>query len=207
MLEATLDGPIVVGQDDCILADAETLQGLWTQDQYLAIAHSCNHLVEFTDGQIELLPMPTRQHQAILRFLLIALFEWTRREGGEVFCSPLSLRIREGKFREPDLLVLRDADDPRNQNAYWLGADLVIEIVSPDNPRRDLHTKRGDYAEAGIPEYWIVNPLDDTITVLTLSGDAYAEHSVCVRGDQVEGTILPGFSVDATEVLAADERR
>ena len=202
-----LGGPKVVGQDDRVLAEAEALQGLWTQDQYLAITNACNFLVEFTDGQIEVLPMPTRHHQAILAFLYRAIFDWTRTHGGEAFFSPLRLRIREGKFREPDLLVLRDANDPRNQNAYWLGADLVIEIVSPDNPRRDLHTKRGDYAEAGIPEYWIVNPLDDTITVLILSGDAYAEHAVCVRGDQVEGTILPGFSVDATEVLAADERR
>jgi len=50
--------------------------------------------------------------------------------------TPLRLQIRSGKFREPDLLVVRDAHDPRGQNAYWLGADRVVEIVSPDDPER-----------------------------------------------------------------------
>ncbi|MDE0693959.1 MAG: Uma2 family endonuclease [Gammaproteobacteria bacterium] len=206
MLEYSLDGPRVVGRDDCVLAEAEALQGLWTQDQYLAITNACKRLVEFTDGQIEVLPTPTRRHQAVLAFLYRAIFDWTKTHGGEAFFSPLRLRIREGKFREPDVLALLDADDPRNQNAYWLGADLVIEVVSPDNPRRDIHTKRHDYAEAGIPEYWIVNPLDDTITVLALHGDAYAEHGVFIRGDQAEGIILPGFSADVAETFDAGKR-
>ena len=205
MLESSLDGPRVVAQDDCILAEAEPLQGLWTQDRYLAITNACNHLVEFTVGQIEVLPIPTRRHQAITRFLLFLLSDWTKAKGGEVFFAPLRLRVREGKFREPDLLVLRDAADPRNQDAYWLGADLVMEIVRPDNPGRDLVTKRNDYAEAGIPEYWIVNPLTDTITVLTLQGDAYLEHGVFGRGEKAEGTILAGFSADVSATFDAGE--
>ena len=155
------------------LADADALQGLWTQDQYLAITDGCNHLLEFTDGAIEVLPIPTRRHQAISRLLFLALFDFVGKRGGEVFYAPLRLRIRDGKFREPDLLLVRDAADPRNQNAYWLGADLVVEVVSPDDPARDLLIKRADYAEAAIPEYWIANPLDETITVLVLAGDEY----------------------------------
>ena len=205
MLDSSPSGPRVVAKDDCILAEADALQGLWTQDQYLAITNQCNHLVEFTDGQIEVLPVPTRRHQAITRFLLFLLSDWTEAEGGEVFFAPLRLRVRQGKFREPDLLVLRDASDPRNQDAYWPGADLVMEIVSPDNPNRDLVTKRDDYAEAGIPEYWIVNPLNDTITVLTLHGDAYREHGVFGRGEKAEGTLLRGFTADVSETFDAGE--
>lgn len=63
--------------------------------------------------------------------------------------------------------MLRDANDPRYQDAFWLGADLVVEIVSSDRPERDTEEKPRDYAEAGIPDYWIINPLTDTITVLT----------------------------------------
>lgn len=98
--------------------------------------------------------------------------------GGKVLVAPLRLRVRSGKFREPDILMLFSADDPRYQAAFWLGADLVVEIVSPDRPERDIEEKPRDYAEAGIPEYWIVNPLDETITVLTLAGAAclYAAH-------------------------------
>ena len=85
--------------------------------------------------------------------------------------AALRMRIREGKFREPDLLLLRDRSDSRCQDRYWLGADVVVEVVSPDDPDRDVVEKRADYAEARIPEYWIVDPRDKTITVLVLEGD------------------------------------
>ena len=101
-----LGGVCVVGADNSVLADADALQGLWTQDQYLAITNVCNHLIEFTDGSIEVLPTPTRRHQAISRLLFLALFDLVARRGGEVFYAPLRLRIREGKFREPDLLLV-----------------------------------------------------------------------------------------------------
>ena len=96
-----------------------------------------------------------------------------------------------------------NAHDPRNQNEYWLGADLVIEIVSPDRPTRDTEEKPLDYAEAGIPEYWIVNPLNATITVLVLNGDAYSEYGVFGRGDHAISKLLAGFSVQVAAVFEA----
>ena len=63
------------------------------------------------------------------------------------------MRVRAGTFREPDLLLLRDRSDPRRQDRFWRGADLVVEVISPDDPDRDLVDKRSDYAEAGIAEY------------------------------------------------------
>jgi len=113
------------------------------------------------------------------------------------------VQVRSGKYREPDLLLLLDANDPRRQDAFWLGADLVIEIVSPHKPQRDTEEKPRDYAEAGIPEYWIVNPLDDTITVLTLSGNAYAEHGVFRRGDAASSRLLTDFTVDVAATFDA----
>src|SRR5918912_782670 len=139
--------------------DLLPLQGLWTVEQYLKLTDQTNQLIEFTDGVIEILPMPTDKHQAISQFLFLALLAVTRQIGGKVQYAPLRIRIREGKFREPDLLLVLDANDPRRQNRFWLGADMVVEIVSPDDPERDTKVKRVDYAEAGIPEYWIVNPV------------------------------------------------
>jgi Uma2 family endonuclease len=147
--------------------------------------------------------MPTDRHQVISRFLLFALFACVQELGGTVLYAPLCLQIRAGKFREPDLLLVRDANDPRRQNRFWLGADMVVEIVSPDDPERDTTVKRADYAEAGIAEYWIVNPADETITVLTLVGDAYTEHGVFRRGQQADSVLLNGFTLHVTEVFDA----
>ena len=181
--------------------DVEPLQGLWTQAQYLRLTDSARLLIEFTDGRLEVLPMPTDRHQSILQYLFLALVPFVGPRGGTVRFVPLRLRIREGKFREPDLLLVRDAGDPRRRNDYWRGADLVMEVVSPDDSERDTQVKRGDYAEARIPEYWIVNPMDETITVLTLVGAEYAEHGVFRRGGQAESVSLNGFVVSVADVF------
>ena len=124
--------------------------------------------------------------------------------GGKVRFSPLRLQIRPGKFREPDLLLLLSAADPRRQNRFWLGADLALEVVSEEKPERDLVDKRGDYAEGRVPEYWIVNPQTETITVLHLRGDAYEEAGIYRRGESAGSTLLAGFSVAVAAVFDAD---
>ena len=87
------DGLRVVTADDCTLADLTALQGYWTQAQYLKLTNDGNRLIEFTDGRIEFLPMPTQRHQAILRFLFRALDSLVRDRGGEVFFAPLGKNI------------------------------------------------------------------------------------------------------------------
>ena len=189
--------------DEITDIDLAVLQGMWSVEQYLALTAQTNRLLEYTDGVIEVLPMPTDKHQSISLFLLLCFLAFVRPRGGVAFYAPLRLEIRPGKFREPDLLILLRSDDPRRQNDYWRGADLVVEIVSPDNPARDLEEKPRDYAEAGIPEYWIVNPLDETVTVLTLSAGSYAEYGVFRRGDEARSKLLDGLTVRVDQIFDA----
>ena len=183
--------------------DLLPLQGLWTVAQYLKLTDQTNQLIEFTDGVIEVLPMPTDKHQAISRLLFLALLTFVQRLGGTLFYAPLRVQIRPGKFREPDLLLLLNADDPRRQDAFWFGADLVMEIVRADRPERDTAEKPLDYAEARIPEYWIVNPLDETITVLSLQDDSYATRGTFRRGETASSELIVGFTVDVAQVFDA----
>jgi Uma2 family endonuclease len=180
------------------------LQGLWTEEQYLRLTDQTNCFIEFTEGYVEVLPMPTRKHQAISRFLFLDLLAFVQRLGGTVFYAPLRVRVAPGRFREPDLVLLLDVNDPRNQDAFWLGADLVVEIVSPDHVERDTVMKRADYAAAGIPEYWIVNPEEGTIMVLQLAGSAYVTHGVFRRGDMATSALLQGFTVSVDAVCDAE---
>jgi Uma2 family endonuclease len=181
--------------------DLGTLQGLWSVEQYLKLTNQTNRLIEFTDGVLEVLPMPTKYHQAVSRVLFLALLAIMQRIGGDIFYAPLRVEVRPGKFREPDLLLVLNKADPRAQDEYWTGADLVIEIVSPDKPKRDTEEKPLDYAEAGIPEYWIVNPLQDTITVLVLDGAEYRPYGVFHRGQRASSKLLADFSVAVDDVL------
>ena len=143
-------------------------QGEWSEEEYLVLTDHRSRLIEFTDGFLEVLPMPTAKHQMLLKFLFLAFFHCFETNGGIVLFAPLRLRIRPRKFREPDLLLLLSSVDPRNQDRFWAGADLALEVVSENKPERDLVDKVGDYAEARVPEYWIVNPQTEAITVLRL---------------------------------------
>lgn len=189
--------------DEITDIDLAVLQGIWSAEQYLRLTDHTNRLIEYTDGQIEVLPMPTENHQAILEWLFLALRAYLQQHGGKVRFAPLRLLIQDGKFREPDILLVRDAKDPRRQDRFWHGADMVAEIVSDDDPQRDTQVKRIDYAMAGIPEYWIVNPFDETITVLTLTGESYTTFGVFHRGGDAYSKLLDDFSVNVDEVFDA----
>ena len=179
-------------------------QGNWSEEEYLVLTGERNRLVEFTDGFLEVLPMPTDKHQSVLKFLFLAFYGFAEPRGGTVQFAPLRMQIRPGKFREPDLLLLLPAADSRRQNRFWLGADLALEVVSEEKPERDLVQKRRDYAEGRVSEYWIVNPHTETITILSLRGDAYEETGVYRRGESAASVLLAGFSVAVAAVFNAD---
>ena len=188
-----------------LLCEVLPPQGAWSDREYLWLTDHTNRLIELTDGHVQELPMPTDTHQAVLQFLYVRFRGYLKHRGGVVRVAALRMRVSERTFREPDLLLLRDRSDPRRQDRCWLGADLVVEVVSPDDPDRDLVAKRADYAEAGIAEYWVADPRHDTITVLALEGNAYVEHGAFARGEAATSPLLKGFAVDVAAVFDAPE--
>jgi Uma2 family endonuclease len=91
----------------------------------------------------------------------------------------------------------------RAHRRYWDCADLVAEVVTESDPTRDWEVKRAEYAQAGIPEYWIVDPRVNQITVLKLDGTEYAVHGQFGQGKVAASALLRGFQVDVTAVFAA----
>lgn len=177
-------------------------QGAWSEEEFLQL--DTNHLVEFTHGRLEVLPMPSDIHQALVGYIYTVFLTFARRFGGTVRFAPLRLRLWPGKIREPDIMFIANATDPRRQPAAWSGADLVVEVVSEDDPMRDLSVKRFEYARAHIPEYWIVDPRDQTLTVLALQGDAYREHGCFARGATATSATLTGLVVDVNALFDAE---
>lgn len=179
-------------------------QGQWSDDDYLWLTEHTNQLIEMTDGFLEVLPVPTDEHQTLLLYLYGVILGWLKPKGGKVLVAPLRLRVRERKFREPDLLVLLDAKDSRRSNRYWSGADLVVEILSPDKPSRDLVEKRADYAEAGIPEYWVVDPDRELLLQFKLEDGAYREVAQLGRDSVVDSCVLSGLEVSVSDLFEAE---
>jgi Uma2 family endonuclease len=178
-------------------------QGNWSEEDYLAL-HT-NRLAELSDGVLEVLPMPTTSHQLLVLYLYGLLLAFTAaRDLGTALVAPLRVRLRRGKYREPDVLFMAKEHAGRIGEEFWDGADLVMEVVSddPEDRRRDLVTKREEYAQAGIAEYWIIDPRDERITVLRLRGKRYVVHGEFAKGAVASSHLLPGFTVDVSEVFS-----
>ncbi len=190
--------PLKKGEPVWEMAFLYPMQGDWMEREYLALENG-RFLVEFDNGHLEFGAMPTREHQRIVLFLYRMLWQFLSANGigGELFATPLPVKLWEKKYREPDIVYL-SAKRPE-------GADLVMEVVSGtvSDRYRDLIEKREEYAKAGIPEYWIVDPEMKRVTVLTLAGDEYAAHGEFSEGEEAESALLVGFRVGVTAVFAA----
>ena len=177
-------------------------QGQWSEEEYLGL--ETNRLVEFSDGHLEVLPMPTQTHQALVFLLSRLLYTFAAQKViGYVLPAALRVRLWQGKYREPDVVFMLSQHAQRRHESYWEGADLVMEVVSnsPEDRRRDLVTKRREYAQAGISEYWIIDPQNQTIAVLWLDDKEYIQRGRYGRGEMAESVLLPEFAVALDEVF------
>jgi Uma2 family endonuclease len=177
-------------------------QGQWTEDEYLAL--DTNRMIELSNGYLEFLPMPTFLHQLIVRQLVKVLDAFVEAGVlGWVLTAPLPVRLWSGKLCEPDIVFLRPRRI-RNPKRPPHGADLVMEVVSKgaENRKRDLVTKRSEYARALIDEYWIVDPEKEFITVLRRAGKKYRVHGEFGPGSSATSSLLAGFQLDVADVFA-----
>ena len=176
-------------------------QGDWNEADFLEF-ETTNFPAELVDGCLEFLPRPTRTHQRLLRYLMGLLQSAvTPSSLGEVLFAPCPIRLAPGHLREPDLFVakLSESDEPpAAADVLW-----VLEIVSPGqlNRDRDLIEKRRDYAQARIPEYWIVDPVEETVTVLSLDGQSYRTHGEFRPGVVATSLLLPKFQINGEELF------
>jgi Uma2 family endonuclease len=177
-------------------------QGTWSEQEYLDLKG--NRLIEFSNGIVEVLTMPTEAHQFIVLFLSDLLRAFIRSAKlGKVLIAPFRIRLWGAKYRQPDIMFMRTENNARTSNEFWDGADLVMEVVSEDDRRRDLETKRFEYARAGISEYWIIDPQYRRVTVLKLDGQRYVVHGEFGEGASATSALLLGFTVAVAEVFAA----
>ncbi|MCL4835421.1 MAG: Uma2 family endonuclease [Caldilineaceae bacterium] len=196
--------PPVRGQPTWEIAHLFPAQGQWSEWEYFAL--ETERGVEFSNGTVEVLPRPTQRHQIILALFVRMLTRFCEKHASAtVLPSGLRVRLWPGKFREPDVVLMLAGHDNRRGEEYWEGADLVVEVVSGSakDRARDLVYKRQEYAQAGIPEYWIVDPETETVTVLALDGNEYTEYGKFHRGESATSKLLPGFAVPVGEVFDA----
>ncbi len=179
--------------------------GAWTEAAYFALPET-NYIVELSEGRLLVHEMPGLEHQRVVGDLVFALGKWTRARGdGEVFHAPMSIRLWEGKIREPDITFYAAGSEDRYHVQYADPPDLAVEVLSPSTRRIDREEKAAEYAEAGVTEYWIVDPEGRAIEVLTGAGpEGYTSRRQFGPGDEVTSTVLPGLVVAVATLIPAE---
>jgi len=204
--------PLTPSQEPEFAWEVATLypeQGEWSEEEYLELTDRTNRRIEFSDGRLEFLPMPTEVHEAIVQFLLLALHQFVdEKKLGKVYSNGIRLRIRRRKIRLPDVIFLHKDHFHARHNRVWDGADLVMEVVSddPKDRQQDYEQKLLDYAEAKVAEYWIVDYSRQLVIVHRLDdGGCYTIHGEFTRGQQATSTVLNGLAVDVNALFAVAE--
>jgi|SRR5665213_2221153 len=200
----TIPTKSAVGEPVWEIAELFPEQGDWTEEGYLSL--DTNRRVEFDNGVIEVLPMPKKIHQIIIAMLLKAIETYIERKklGGIVLPAGYKVRIPNRKFREPDLLYLTAVQDAQSNEDFTEHAELVIEIVSPDDPNRDYIKKREEYALADVQEYWIVDRDRKQVIVLRLENGVYTQHGCFLPGQSTTSSIFGDLSISVDDALALD---
>ncbi|MDR0641080.1 MAG: Uma2 family endonuclease [Treponema sp.] len=161
---------------------------------------------ELFDGEAALMAPPNRMHQKILMELAAQLHAFSKGTACEVYPAPFGVRLfprednSDDTFFEPDITVVCDPAKLDDQGCRG-APDLVVEILSPASVKHDFLYKFNKYREAGVREYWIVNPNEKILQVYILDGDTYRVFSYD-SGDMTPVSVLPGCQIDLKAVFA-----
>ncbi len=132
------------------------------------------HRAELIDGQIYNMAPPSTRHQDISMALCTLIHNYISSNKGDckVYAAPFAVFLNDNdtNYMEPDISVICDKNKLDNDGCHG-APDFIIEIVSPGSRRMDYSIKQFKYCDAGVREYWIVDPSKETITVYNYQKD------------------------------------
>jgi Uma2 family endonuclease len=160
---------------------------------------------EIIDGEAYMMAPPSRIHQEISGNFYYALRDFLKGKPCKVYAAPFSVRLfpaadhGDDTVVEPDITVICDTAklDERGCNGP---PDMVIEIVSPSTARYDRTLKFNKYQEAGVREYWIVDPEARDVSTYILKEGEYTEMHYGAAG-AAPVRVLPGCTIDLTALF------
>lgn len=173
---------------------------IYTEEDYYNLPETVR--AELINGQFYYMAAPSRIHQKILSALHILIGNYIRERAGscEIYPAPFAVKLFHDKetIVEPDISVI--CDPKKLTESGCSGApDWVIEIVSPGTSSHDYVRKLNLYANAGVREYWIVNPKNKTVFVYFFEQNAFDVRSYTFQ-DKIQVNIYPDLSIDFVEL-------
>jgi Uma2 family endonuclease len=176
----------------------------FTFEEYLAYNDGTDNRYELFDGELVLMNPSTGRHALVIRNISNFLeTEIHRLNLPWVTLQMFGVRTAPRRSRLPDLCVttLERAKELLDVSAVLeSGALLVVEVVSPDSVKTDYRYKRTEYAAAGIPEYWVVDPIEKKVTVLQFVEGLYEEKEY-QGSSPIESELFPEVTLTADRIF------
>ena len=169
--------------------------------------------VELIKGRIfKMSPAPNRLHQEIAGKLHLKLGNFLNGNSCKVYIAPFDVRLPRKSKEDKDITTVLQPDlcvicDPSKLDVRGcIGApDIVVEVLSPSNNKKELKNKYEAYEEAAVKEYWVVLPYEKTMLIYTLLNGKFSPSGLLASGDIVTSSVLPGFSLDIAELFSGYE--
>ena len=171
-------------------------QGQWTYSHYSALPDDGQHY-EIVNGVLFMTPAPNPAHQQVAGEIFSYLRNHVKQFNlGRVFMALIDVELAPGDVFQPDVLLLLEAHLDRVKTSHIIGTpDLVVEVASPGTATHDRREKYDAYADAGVPEYWIADPIAQTVEVFLLESSTYYSQGVFCGKAILPSKALPGFDV------------
>lgn len=185
----------------------------FTFEEYLTYEDGTDTRYELVDGELIPMGLGTGKHSRIIQFLAAELNNVINPDNQPWTAMPSLIGVRSPRGRRwdtsriPDITVLPvdQLDAMENREAiidlHEPPPILVVEVVSPSTKSDDYRSKRTEYGALDIPEYWIVDPKDEVVTLCTLENRLY-DLEEFRGGTQIKSPTFPAFKLTATQVLA-----
>ena len=172
----------------------------WTYEEYYRLNDDQRY--EVIDGNLLIAPAPDTWHQHWLNDLNLMVTQFVRKKKlGQTFIAPIDVILDDENTVQPDLVFVSSSRSDMIQRCGVFGVpDLLVEIVSPSSVHRDRYDKKDLYARFGVKEYWIGDPANQSLEILTLKSGRYELHCAAEVSGKLTSIVLAGLEFDLSQV-------
>ncbi|WNS76615.1 type II toxin-antitoxin system Phd/YefM family antitoxin [Bacillus sp. DTU_2020_1000418_1_SI_GHA_SEK_038] len=175
-------------------------------EEFLNLTKESEERYEYIDGEIFLLASPKTVHQVTLTELFVIFYNWFKGKKCTPLVAPYDIELKRSpdnkSIVQPDMMVICDLEEKLDDNDYYKGVpDLVVEILSESTRRKDMIKKLDLYMSCGVKEYWIVNPLNNEISIYLFEDKNISNNMTFKQNEAAHSYVFSGLSVELNSIF------
>ena len=188
-------------------AEYKTSSDWVTYEQFLELTENSEQRFELIDGVIYHLSAPSFKHQIAVRELLVAFYNYLKGKGCSPLTSPFDITLHKAADNicvvQPDIVVVCDPEKRDDRDRYQGVPTIAVEVLSPSTRSKDMIKKLDLYMQCDVKEYWVVDPMNETITIYQLANNEIVNSITCLKsaGQTVQSFYFDGFQVALQDVF------